>query len=110
MIDAPGTVNWGASGINGSGSIVGTYNLTASPGTHHGFFDVGGNFTLIDAPGGIDGTDVSGINNLGDIVGYYVDANNTRHGFLTTVPEPTTMLLPGLGLVGLAGVRRKFKS
>jgi len=49
MIDAPGTVNWGASGINGSGSIVGTYNLTASPGTHHGFFNVGGNFTLIDA-------------------------------------------------------------
>jgi hypothetical protein len=29
---------------------------------------------------------------------------------ITPVPEPTTMLLLGLGLVGLAGIRRKFKS
>ena len=32
------------------------------------------------------------------------------YGNTPTVPEPTTMLLLGLGLIGIAGVRRKFKN
>ena len=32
-----------------------------------------------------------------------------ENAFTAVVPEPTTMLLLGLGLVGLAGIRRKFQ-
>jgi len=38
----------------------------------------------------------------------YTDANcGTRA--IAPVPEPATMLLIGSGLIGLAGVRKKFK-
>ena len=45
-------------------------------------------------------------------VGFHWDmkcGNDVVEGQVPAVPEPTTMLLLGLGLVGLAGVRRKFK-
>ncbi len=58
--------------------------------------------------------------NAGDDAGFYVYTYVNRYGRgrLTIagipdgnpqIPEPTTMLLLGLGLMGLAGIRRKFK-
>ena len=52
------------------------------------------------------GNQALGINSTGDVV-VMDDFIYAEPG--TSVPEPTTMLLLGLGLIGLVGVRRKFK-
>jgi probable HAF family extracellular repeat protein len=92
-IDVPGAPYTEAYGINDSGSIVGFY-LDAE--RYHGFLDAGGIFTTIDVPfADTYATMAFGINDSGDIVG------------MSQSPEPTTMLLLGSGLLGLAAYGRK---
>lgn len=58
---------------------------------------------------------LSGINvwyGNAEVTGYSLIAGSGQNYPIsdeTTVPEPTTMLLLGLGLMGLAGVRRKIQ-
>jgi Ca2+-binding RTX toxin-like protein len=83
----------GVTGINDSNEIVGYYT---DPNTgDHGFIDINGTFTTIDdpnaryasAPGaalgneGRYGTVITGVNNNGEVVGYYYDSNGQVQGF-----------------------------
>ena len=43
----------------------------------------------------------NGINDHGQIVGFYTAANGSTIGFETTVPEPSTWALMLLGFAGL---------
>jgi len=93
--------NSGGSAINDGGLIVGGYGDPMNPAFSHGFLrDTAGNFTTIDDPNmatnsnGNRGTQPSGINNLGQIVGSYTDAAGF-HGFIrsptgvfTTIDDP----------------------
>ncbi|HEX7534358.1 MAG TPA: PEP-CTERM sorting domain-containing protein, partial [Syntrophales bacterium] len=60
---------------------------------------------------------ISGLNTID----FYVEGNGVTDGFelrkvsftareSSAVPEPATMLLLGFGLVGLAGVRKRFSN
>ena len=89
--------NSGDFGINDSGVIVGGYGDPVNSLFEHGFLrDTAGNFTTIDDPNGNPGsTTVTGINNLGMIVGTYF-AGAGSHGFLrsaagvfTTIDDPS---------------------
>lgn len=66
--------------------IVGSY--VSPTGQTHGFLFDGKNFTKFDAPGwsqnaafGVAGTFINGINNRGDIVGFFSDGTKV-HGFV----------------------------
>jgi probable HAF family extracellular repeat protein len=59
---------------------------------------VGGyNFQTIDDPLGVNGTGAEGINDRGQIVGVYFDANNVQHGFLLSGGQYTTLDDPNAG-------------
>jgi uncharacterized membrane protein len=87
-IDVPGAALTQPLGINDRGDVVGAY-LEAAPGPDpYAYYETGrlrgfvmrrGTFTPIDFPGGL-GTKVSGINDRGDMVGYY-DTADARRGF-----------------------------
>jgi probable HAF family extracellular repeat protein len=95
-------------GINNSGLISGT--AFYGPGYQNlGLIYDGKTFTTIQFPGATD-TFVWGVNDIGQVLGTYWDDDNSEHGFVASpVPELSTMLLLGSGLVGLIGFRRKFK-
>jgi probable HAF family extracellular repeat protein len=93
-LDAPGATHTQAYGINdvGLGQIVGAYS---DGSVNHGYTYDGSTYTTLDDPFGTNGTQALGINNLGQIVGSYIDASGHSHGFLysgggfTTLDDPS---------------------
>lgn len=105
-------------GINNLGEIVGTD--TAADGSSQGFvYSVNtGTFTKVVDPNeqttangfGISGTILNGINDDGQVVGFYAGPNGAVDGLLVNLtPEPASLgLIAIAGLLGLgAGIKRR---
>jgi PEP-CTERM motif len=96
--------------INDHGIAVGYYGDSTL--SQHGYFynTMTGKYTFLDDPdaafsGGVEVTQITGINNSGEITGFYSDANGVFHGFVaTSVPEPGSLALMCLGVGSLVGV------
>lgn len=97
-------------GINDNGLSVGYYGDSTL--SQHGYFynTLTGKYTFLDDPdaafnNGVEVTQITGINNSGEITGFYSDANGVFHGFVAyAVPEPGSFALMFIGAASLAGV------
>ncbi len=105
-------------GVNDTGIAVGYYGDSTT--SQHGFLynTTTGAYTFLDDPSlgfnaGVEVTQITGINNSGEISGFYTDASGVAHsfvgcpvgtvcpGFGTSVPEPGALSLFSVGLATL---------
>lgn len=98
--DPPGAVWTTANGINQAGVIVGYY--IGSDGTIHGFLrELGGSFTVLDAPGHGNGTGFGtiawSINAAGEITGTLRDQQGVIRSWVRRNGEFTTFDAPHAG-------------
>jgi hypothetical protein len=101
-------------GINANGEAVGYYQT--NNGSQFGFLfnTMTDTYTYLDDPqaapvNGVQITQITGIDNQGDLSGFYVDPNGVQRGFFATaVPEPGSVaLMIGMGLSGIGLLARR---
>jgi hypothetical protein len=81
----PGAMSTQPLGVNDNDEVVGVY--TNSDNSMHGFtWTPRGGFQTVDDPNGIGTTTINGVNDQGQLVGFYVDAAGNTDGLLA-VPQ-----------------------
>jgi CHRD domain len=92
-LSVPGASSTMALGVNDDDEVAGTYT-TGSGGSAaaHGFtWTLRGGFQRIDDPHGMGTTTVNGVNDAGDLVGFYVDSAGNTDGMLAA-PKATVQV------------------
>ena len=85
--------------MNANGVVVGSW---FSPNGIAGFIDQGGAFSQINVPGSIY-TYTTGINDSGEITGWYLDPSDQMHSYVATpIPEPASFISLALGCAVLS--------
>ena len=112
--EVPGSTNTGFFGLNNKGLVVGYY-VDASGLTNGLVYDVlTGTWSTVNDPNAsataafnVTGTTINGINDAGQLVGFFSDGTHVNGLLATPTPEPASFALMGLGALLVLGLRRK---
>jgi uncharacterized membrane protein len=92
-IDPFGSTFTQALGINNNGTEIVGFETDPVTGFQHGYVDINGVPSIFDPPGSVN-TTINGVNDLGQLVGFFIDANDNTIGFVATPPHDN----PGAGV------------
>ncbi len=113
-VDAPATVFNQLLGLNNNGEAAG-YSSAIDPAGMNGqeaYTEQGGTFTYLTSllPSGTQNNQATGVNDSGEVSGFYVDSLGVTHGFLlngstlTTIDPTGSMFTQALGVNNLGQV------
>ena len=105
-VNFPGSADSVILGINAEGDYVGEWDTDINSPTGHAFVFADGHFTSFDFP---DATLTQGddINEDGQIVGAYIDANGGTHGFFKARNSYTSIDFPGAAVTTAWGINNR---
>jgi hypothetical protein len=85
-LNFPGASATQAFGVNNGDEVVGQYTVGTenNPPTHGFVWAPGLGFQNVDDPKGVGATTINGVNDRGDLVGFYTDASGNTDGLLAT--------------------------
>ncbi len=86
ILSVPGSSMTQALGVNDRDEVVGVYETgTGDSAMTHGFtWTPSGGFQTVDDPDGTGATTINGVNDSGQLVGFFTDAAGNTDGFLAT--------------------------
>jgi len=109
-VDFPGTPFNQLLGVNDLGQAAGYYSLATDnslPDHPYIYAEFGGVFEEITIPGATGGAQATGINNLQEVSGFYIDANQVNHGFVLSAGNLTTLDVPNSTFTQALGLNNK---
>ncbi len=110
-LDAAGAMDTSLLGLNNLGEAVG-FDIDANMLMHGVVCSVSAlTCTQVDDPFGVGTTTFNGVNDRGQIVGFYVNGADNTIGLLANpVPEPPSLALFAAGLLGIATFWRRRRA